>query len=290
MNISLVDAGDAGNLDRVSKSISAEIAGDVASAAEKQNQHQSANQAGGEDDEDSLLPARMRGKTRAEIAEMYANLESANGRMANELGTQRQLTDRLLDLKRTTDLAGNDPAVKPAKITREEILADDPTPSIERIIDARLGPLVKALDQRLGQVDANTAQAQFNSRHADANAIAADPKFAKWLSESPLRLRAAQSAKSGDWAVADDLLTEYKTATRQTKQPVQDNSEVDLEAARAAGFESGSSNSLEQGGNRKGKIYNRNDLIKLRMDDPETYYSDDFQAVILKAYHEKRVK
>lgn len=284
MNISLVDAtGPAGNLDSLSKDINEELAQQVSAAEGAQNKK--AQTVVQDDDEDAALPPRMRGKSRKEIADMYANLESSHGRMANELGTQRNLTDRLLDLKRTTDLGTNTPK---AKISRDEILSDDPTTSIERIIDARLKPLTEAIDQRLAQVVATSSEQSFVTKHPDYNAIASDPEFAKWIGGSNLRIRAAQAAKGGDWAQADDLLTEYK-AGKKKQVVTEDSTEVDLEGARNAGFESGSG-VVQDTGRKAGKIYSRAALIKLRMDDPEKYYSDDFQTVILKAYAEKRVK
>lgn len=289
MDISLVDAsGSAGNLDSLQKDINEELAAQVAAAAGKQNR-QVEQQSGSNDDEDEALPVRMRGKSRKEIAEMYSNLESSHGRMANELGTQRQLTDRLLDLKRTTDLGTQTPTK--VKITRDEILSDDPTTSIERLIDERLKPLTEALGQGLARVTAVSAEQSFVTKHPDYSQIAADPEFSKWINGSNLRIRAANDAKSGDWGQADALLTDYKAQKPRAKQKAVDEegTEVDLEGARNAGFESGS-NAQDAGARKTGKVYSRSALIKLRMDDPEKYYSDDFQAVILKAYNEKRVK
>lgn len=283
--ISLVDVSDnAGDLSRISKEL-ADAVGDTGSADNSTVVRQTQSVG---DDEDNELPVKLRGKSRKEIAEMYGNLESSHGRMANELGTQRSLTDRLLDLKRTTDLGVNTPAPK-AKITRDEILADDPTPSIERLIDARLKPLTDALEQRLSQLAGNAAESTFVAKHPDFNQIAGDPEFAKWIQSSTVRTRTAGAAKAGDWNAADDLLTDYKAERQSKTKQRQENNEVDLEGARRASIETGTS--VEQArGQGKGKVYRREDLIKLRMDDAERYYSDEFQSVILKAYAEGRVK
>jgi hypothetical protein len=281
--ITLVDVGDdAGNLDKLTKDLAEEASADEQVVDESQAPVRQT-----EENDDSVLPAKLRGKSRTEIAEMYANLESSHGRMANELGTQRQLTDRLLDLKRTGDLQANTPAK--VKVTRDDILADDPTPSIERLIDARLKPLTDALDQRLTQVSASNLEAVFVSKHPDYQQVAADPEFVKWVQASNLRVRAAQAAKGGDFSSADILLSEFKQERTRRVAAKQESREVDLEGARQVGLESGTSADNTQS-KKGGKVYRRSELIKLRMDDPERYYSDDFQQVILKAYSEGRVK
>lgn len=289
MSISLVDAGDeAGNLSEITAQLTKDAA-TLVTAEDAVTQGSPAN-AATDANEDEELPVRFRGKSRKEIAEMYANLESSHGRMANDLGQQRILTDRLLDLKRATDLAANGggPVTKP-KITRDEILADDPTAAIDKLIDARLRPLVETIDEKLNRVVSATTESTFTAKHPDFQQIANDPAFGKWIGDSPVRVRAAMQAKAGDLAAADDLLTEWKRNKVQKKPKEEVQHEVDLEGARNASTESGGQ-AAEAGRPKPGKVYRRADLIKLRMDDPERYYSDEFQSVIMKAYSENRVK
>jgi hypothetical protein len=278
--ISLVDASDTGgNLDQISKQIAAEVAEGSAEASDQQQQQKTQQQV-----DEPGVPDKYRGKSLLDVISMHRNAESELGRVYNDLGTQRKLTDRLLDLKRETDLTANQP--QKVKVSRDEILSDDPTASIERVIDARLKPITDRLEQGLQQVAVNSAETAFISKHPDYQQVAADPAFSKWVAQSNLRVRSAQAAKAGDFGAADDLLTEFKASKTTAKR--EENRDVDLEAARNASLESG--NAPDNAARGKGKIYKRADLIKLRMDDPDTYYSDDYQAVIMKAYAEGRVK
>lgn len=238
--------------------------------------------------EDDSLPVKLRGKTPQQIAEMYANLESAYGRMANDLGTQRQMTDRLLDLKRSTDLSNNG---KPTKVEiKSAELLDDPTAALERFNADRDAKS----EQRLAEMEGKLAAQAFISQHPDYAQIAADQNFHNWVANSPIRARAANAAKNGDWSSASDLLSEWK-ANKSVKVKTDDDEQDDdpeaaarAEAAKAS-LESGSQGS-PSGGKKGGKIYRRADLMRLKAERPDTYYGDEFQSEILRAYAENRVK
>jgi hypothetical protein len=82
----------------------------------------------------SALPEKLRGKSLEDIANMYVNLESTYGRMANDLGQQRKLTDRLLDLKRVEDLGKQQP--KAVEVSTSEFL-EKPTETLEKFVSSR---------------------------------------------------------------------------------------------------------------------------------------------------------
>lgn len=241
---------------------------------------------------DDKIPAKLRGKSLDEIVDMYQNLESAHGRMANDLGTQRQLTDRLLGLKREEDLERG--GAKPAKVQVSSAeLLEKPTEALERFSSAREASLVKDLNDRLAQVERATVEAVFSSKHPDAQQVANSPEFREWVQQSRIRQRSAAMAARGDFGAADDLLTEWKdTQSRKTEDTrVNAQRKDNLDAARRATLETGA----ETGGgdSERGKdarTYSRAALMKLRTEDPEKYYSDDYQNVILQAYAEGRVK
>lgn len=253
---------------------------------------------------DDVLPAKFKGKTAAEIAEMYANLESRLGSMANDLGVQRQLTDRLLDVKRTSDLSQNDPnarqAVKPKPMTTAELL-DNPDVALDRVMTPRVDKVSQDITALRQEVQAARAESAFRSKHNDFETVVKDPEFISWVQASPLRLRAAGAANQGNWDVAADLLSEFKTA-KPSKAVPSDDEEVqeetrparNLRAARNVSLESsnssGGTNSVDGPTKGKGKIFSRADLMRLRIQDPEAYYDEAFQAVILRAYDEDRVK
>lgn len=249
---------------------------------------------GGSSEEiDDGLPEKFRGKSAKEIADMYMNLESVHGRTANDLGVQRKLTDRLLQLdaptKRETDLARNSP--QRVEVTSGELL-DKPTETLERFNQAREQALVKPVTDRIDNLERRMAETRFVGKHPDFQTVAASPTFHAWVNQSPIRLRAVNAAQQGNFDIADELLTEYKSiATKSVKEPTeQDNSESkNLDNARNASLESGGS--VTTANERKaGKVYRRADLIALRMNKPEVYYEEGFQEQILKAYSEGRVK
>jgi hypothetical protein len=80
-----------------------------------------------------------------------------------------------------------------------------------------------------------------------------------------------------------------KQASTSTSKQSATNTSTDLEAARKVSLET-SSGAGGSDGIKKGKTYSRADLMRLRIEDPDSYYDDAFQAEILRAYNEGRVK
>lgn len=242
------------------------------------------------------LPEKLKGKSPAEIADMYRNLESAYGRMANDLGTQRKLTDRLLDLKRADDLNRNQP--EPVKVDRAKLL-EDPTAELDRFIAAREASRETETAQRLTNMEQGLAQKDFMTKHPDAHDVGKDPAFVQWISASPFRQRMAAQAYNGDWGVADELMSDFKAARpaspsveqqqqQNTQEKQQAASQQGLEGARNASLESTTTGTDSTG--KAGKVYRRVDLMELRLKNPETYHDPAFQDEILRAYAQGRVK
>ena len=241
------------------------------------------------------LPPKLEGKSPEEIAEMYANLESAYGRMANDLGTQRKLTDRLLDLKRSDDLQQNSPAQAPeVKVSGSELL-ENPKDVLDRYFDTRLAQIEQNNAKRMESVETSMAEQQFNLHYgAEAATVGNDPVFAQFVQATPLRTDLAQRAANGDYEAANALMAEWmgtKPLLQQsTSAPAQDDANNQdnsaLEEARQAQLESGASGT----GTASGKIYSRAQLIELRITKPHMYSDPAFQAEIMKAYQEGRVK
>ena len=234
------------------------------------------------------LPEKYKGKSVEEIVEMHRNLESLYGRMANDLGKQRQITDQLLDLKREEDLAKNQPTTVP-EIDSADLL-DNPTQVLDEYISAKTGETERQYLDRISALEASLAQQNFMSKHSDVNDITATEDFNTYLSRSPLRMELAQRAAQGDYVAADQLMTDYKDYASIARQADPDTSTTsDLDAARAASLEGGqNANSVQK--QTTGKTYRRVDLIDLKMRKPEVYGDPAFQAEIVKAYQEGRVK
>lgn len=239
------------------------------------------------------VPEKFRGKSQKELVEMYQNLESTYGRTANDLGVQRQLTDRLLDLKRSTDLQANTPA--PAKkvvpVTANDIL-DRPQETLDRVIEERVARVTTDVNERLARAEAALAQQTFAARHPDFQSTVQDQAFIAWVQASRVRLRAAAAANAGNWQIADELLSEFKdsqgTSRKTDSKPA---AEADLDGARKASLTTTGSAGGTDGKSNGGKeIFKRAELMKLRITDPEAYRDEDFQQRVLLAYAEGRVK
>jgi hypothetical protein len=228
-------------------------------------------------------------------AEAYGPLQSAYGRMANDLGTQRKITDQILALdKRQTDLEGNPTTAKKPPVVNPRALVDNPTETLDAYWRTREAEAQAAQEARDAKAAQAAAEQAFLIKHSDFNAVTADPKFSQWVHSSPLRVRASALAAQGNFVVADELLTEYKALQGQAPNPAADpnrgkqQTAAEIEAARRAGLE----NAAQAGGGqgKSGPVYRRADLIQLKMEKPHVYSDPAFQAEILRAYAEGRVK
>lgn len=276
------DESQSGNLDDLTKSLRDEAAALVSGnpAASKAPDTQ-------EKPEDDL-PEKFRGKSPREIAEAYKQLESQYGRMANDLGQQRAITDRILNLRRDNDLRQNGAGVTQPETPKIKAtdLAEDPTGSIEKVVNARLARDQQAAEQQAVETSRQLAAQRFVTNHPDYQDFVNNAEFMQWVQESPTRRRAAVAVQSGDFDAGSDLLSEFKESKKARAKVTDENN---LNAARSASLESGSRGNSE-GTPKGGKIYNRADLLRLQISNPDLYYSDEYQAVIMKAYAEKRVK
>lgn len=278
MNDRVVDpTNDAGDLEGLERDLTEAVT--AAKAPEEEAP------AAEETTEASSIPEKYRGKTLEDVIDMHQNLQSEYGRMANDLGTQRKLTDRLLDLKRTEDLQDNTPADEPLPEISSTDLLDDPSKTLDSYLSRREERLSKTYEQRMAELEGQLAQERFLAKHPEAATLGENEDFQNWLSQSPIRQQAAQQAASGDWTMADALLNEFKSnsASATAEAP-----KADLEEARKASLtSSGTGNTA---GGSEGKIYRRADLIRLKLEKPHVYEDPAFQAEIMRAYQEKRVK
>lgn len=283
------DDGQSGNLDTLTKelqeAVTANAAADAAKAKEQAPQADAPQVVKLEGDQ---VPPKLKGKTLEEVVDIYRNLESQYGRMANDLGQQRVLTDRLLNLKRDSDLTNNGAPAAPEvpKLKAADVL-EDPTAAIDKVVEARLKSRDQQAQVEQANLAAQAAAQRFISNHPDYQSFVNDQGFTDWVNGSPTRKRAAALAAGGNWELADDLLVEYKDSRKAAASIVTDDvTNKNLEAARKAGLETSAAASAA----KTGKQYKRADLLRLQMERPDVYYNDDFQREIIRAYAEKRVK
>lgn len=284
MRVDVIEAEDRpGNLDDLVKSLSGPTIEEALNTPENKEEASPERVARTLEVKDEELPERMRGKSMSEIVDMYKNLESVYGRMANDLGQQRKLTDRLLDLKRESDLQTHTPKIE----IKSADLLDNPVEAIEKVVSARLSESEKQTQARVQQLEGQLAAQTFITRHPDFNQIANDPEFGKWVRGTSYRARLADQAMSGDWGVADELVSEFKDRKGAKPAPKDEESE-EIAGAKKVSLES---KTAQEGNSKKsGKIFRRVDLIALKMNKPDVYYDDAVQTEIIRAYNEGRVK
>lgn len=241
------------------------------------------------------LPEKYRGKSRKELAEMHMNAESQIGRVGNEIGQYKELTDRLLQLKRSEDLqkGGADPDdiddEPEIKLTSTELL-DDPTSAVSRLVESKLARQNRQKEKKDAEARLQEQQREFATKHPDAESIASNQEFITWIQNSPTRSVMAVNASKGDLLSGDALLTEWKELQKVAEENKEENSKEssNISNARRASTESRGASHVSDA--PKGKVYRRIDLIRLKLEDPEAYGDESFQREIMQAYAEGRVK
>lgn len=228
---------------------------------------------------------RFAGKSREDVLEMYMNLESHNGRLANEFGQAKRTLDELMIDKRARDLNAStakqvaDTTVDPADLLTK------PSEVLSRIVDQRAQELVSPLTKKVSELEAALLNNTFNAKHADATKVAGTPEFKAWANATPLRQQAAAAAAAGNLQAADLLLTEYKESRQSANSGAGTNLSAALEAANAASLES--SNAADPAARPAGKQLRRADIMALRVRDPDAY--ERLGPQILAAYRDGRV-
>lgn len=217
---------------------------------------------------------RFKGKTAAEISRSYEELEKLHGRQAQELGDLRKLAREWLELetKKTS---------KPKKELTDEDFIDSPRTAIEQMLEEKLAPVLKNLEG----VDKRIKLSDFEARHPDYREIATSQDFNEYVNASPYRKRLYERADAMDFDAADELFNLYKE-TRKAVQAEQEKRTVEKDKElRKVSTEKGSTTN-----SGKRKIYKSADLIRMRMHEPSKYWEPAFQAELMEAYREGRVK
>ena len=240
--------------------------------------------------EEPSLPDKLRGKSAEEIAEMYLNLEKDAGRLRNEVGETRKLVDRVLELQERQQprYEEREEAESSFELDATDLLAD-PRGTLDKYFSTREEKLREAYEARIRQIEGHLGAQTLQSKHEDFQQITNDPQFLEFVQSNPYRSKIAQEAvQNGDYNAVDYLITEWKdrqprdTQTDEAEDPGRDR----LREARRVSLEGSSSGDARS----SGKTYSRQALIRMKLTDPEAYGDPAFQAEILKAYQEGRVK
>lgn len=220
------------------------------------------------------LPEKFRGKSAADIAEAYENLEKELGRKGQEIGELRKLTDEFLQQQLS----------QPTSKEPEVDFFDDPEQAVRKIIND--DPRFKEIERQTQAQQAAMSVQQLQQAHPDFQEVVQNPDFQKWVSGSKIRQQLFKAADSYNFDAANELLTNFKE--RQLISKTQEV-EAQKESKRKSALKTGKGVSRTSGESTAGKkIYRRTDLVRLKQTDPDRY--DALADEIYAAYAEGRVK
>jgi hypothetical protein len=236
---------------------------------------------------ESALPEKFAGKSAEDIAQMYMNLESEHGRVANEFGNVRAQNEVLNDLlTKASPSAPVEPAVEDYEVDAASLL-DDPQGTLEKWYETRSRSDREAYDGRIAGLESQLNSVQVRSRVTDFDAVIASPGFAEWVRQSPTRQRVAQAAGEGDQQAALTLVEEFKAIP--VAEPVPADPAQDA-LNRAATLSLESPGDAGVAGDSNLPVFRASELRRLKATDYERYSDPDFQETVLLAYRDGRVK
>lgn len=245
------------------------------------------------------VPEKLRGKSVRDLLAILRDQEQHIGRQANEVGTLRRLVDQALEIKapgHASRTAREEPPQE-EQLDADRLL-NDPLGSVSRVAKATTKPL----EDRLEQLEAERRHQAFLRDHPTALNDVNDAGFVEWVkgnkARAKLGMRAFPQGQTPDFEAADDLWTlweEHKAAKAQTSQAVEDEDPAPTPSkpapkAQAAPKLLGGAGGQDPGTGKSQRILNRSKLIKMQAEHPESYYDEAFQAELMRAYREGRVK
>lgn len=228
------------------------------------------------------IPEKYRGKSLDEIVKMHQEAEKLIGRQAQEVGEVRKLADDLIKQQLNTTKQDTQPSV----VDNEIDFFEDPAKAVNHAVENN--PVLKQIKEQQEQQIRQQQAAQLQERFPNFQEVVTSDDFSNWVKGSKVRLNLFTQANNNyDFDAATELLETY-TAIRgmQTKQADDSMKKVD-ETKREKTLKSAA---VQKGGTGEVSkpVYNRVDLIRLRMQDPNRY--NDMQPEIMLAYQEGRIR
>lgn len=229
---------------------------------------------------DVELPARLKGKSLAEIAQEFSGLEKEYSRQGNELGEARALLRQALQQSLNQPGAETTSEEEPEP-TDDEMIAN-PKDSVRKMVDKAVKPLQQALTAAQQQ----QMVTEFNARHPGYQQEARTQEFQNFVKASPYRMRLFNAAASYDMDAAEDLFNAW-AEVKAANKPAADSAETKREAIKRTTTETGGAGKSASGSSGK-KIYKSTDLVRLYQTDRERY--NEMMPEIRKAFTEGRVR
>jgi hypothetical protein len=228
----------------------------------------------------SKVPAKFKDKSMEDVIQSYVELEKEYGRRSNEVGELRKLTDEII---RSSLQVNKQDAPQSSKIEVDDLL-ENPDLAIENAVNN--SPRLKQLEEQLASAKRDEAKKVFETKHPNAYDLVQDPSFQQWVAASPVRQQMFMNAHQNyDYAVGSELIELYE----QVHKVGADTAKESIKATRDKALKDAVTEKGSSGQGPK-KIFKQLDIIKLMRTNPKKYYSDDFQAALVKAYQEGRVR
>ena len=230
--------------------------------------------------EEPTIPEKYKGKSLDDIIRMHQEAEKLIGRQAQEVGEVRKLADELIKRQIT-------PQDQPAKAIEDDTdFFADPVKAVNKAVESH--PAVVQAQQAATQMARMQTANRLAQSHPDYTQVIADPEFASWVNESPVRQRLYVAAdKQFDFDSANELLSNFK-ALKKAKQDTVQQAAQQLQEQRNQTLKAATVAVDGATGETSKKIYRRADLIRLQMTDPERYMA--LQDDIMSAYSDGRVR
>jgi hypothetical protein len=240
------------------------------------------------------LPEKFKGKSPAEIAKAYHQLEQQFGRQANEIGELRRTHDEFIRSALSQRNANPPAQSKPEQDDDSEFFVN-PRAAIKKLLHE--DEVIQELRQHKAETQQERNARLLRERHPDAAQIVRDPEFIEWVGRSQVRTAMlAHADRNYDAAAGDELLSTWKElksarkAPEKVEAPQQDAAAAARQQARDAQLNAGvmpTGNAAPDAGGGK-KVYRRVDIVRMMVNDPERYAAMGDE--ILAAYAEGRVK
>ena len=223
------------------------------------------------------LPEKFRGKSAAEIAQSYADLERRMSDQGNELSNLRSTLDAMA-LQSST---AKEPEQEP--ITEADFFSD-PTNTVNRAIESH--PALRQAQEMAQKMAYAQGLATLQQRHPDLQDVVGSEKFKEWVQSSSARMARYQRAdQMGDVEEADDLISTFKQLNKVETTTKEASKKAQKQAVKSASTGAVRGNSDVQGSRR---VYRRADIRELMRTNPQRY--EDLQDEIMRAYAEGRVR
>ena len=226
------------------------------------------------------LPEKYRGKTIKEVVAMHQSAEKHIGKQGSEVGELRGIVDDFIRGQQSNQ-APAAPQVAPEE--DEVSFFEDPDAAVERAI--RKHPEVVRAREASESFNRQSAAAQLQRKHPDANQVVNDPSFAEFVKGSPIRRELfARADAQSDVDAADELITQFKARKGAAEEAA--NADRVSRSGQLKQANTGAARGTSASGGKR--IYKRSDIVALMRDKPDVYqkHAQDIQQ----AYEEGRVK